>query len=268
MKPRVFTIPPSVPFLPALIGALKDGRLSDDLFGADPLVLAATTIFLPTRRACRLARDAFLDVLGVEAALLPRIVPIGDIDEDELVFADMASGVAAADALDLPPALGGLQRRFLLATLVNTWARSEGLEPETGEPRLVMRHPAAVLALADDLARLLDDMTTREVPWERLDNVVPDHLDQYWQKTLEFLRIARQHWPAILGERGAIEPAECRDRLIAAEARRLAAARAPVIAAGSTGSMPATARLLATIARLPRGAVVLPGLDTDLDDAA
>ena len=32
--------------------------------------------------------------------------------------------------------------------------------------------------------------------------------------------------------------------------------------------MPATAKLLATIATLPHGAVVLPGLDTDLDEAA
>jgi ATP-dependent helicase/nuclease subunit B len=38
-----------------------------------------------------------------------------------------------------------------------------------------------------------------------------------------------------------------------------------VIAAGSTGSIPATAELLKIIARLPTGAVVLPGLDTDLD---
>jgi ATP-dependent helicase/nuclease subunit B len=91
---------------------------------------------------------------------------------------------------------------------------------------------------------------------------------QYWQITLKFLQIARDVWPAILAERGAIEPAARRDRLIAAEARRLAASRAPVIAAGSTGSMPATARLLATIAHLPHGAVVLPGLDTALDDAA
>ena len=45
-------------------------------------------------------------------------------------------------------------------------------------------------------------------------------------------------------------------------------ARGPVIAAGSTGSMPATATLLATIAKLPHGALVLPGLDTELDDAA
>src|SRR5439155_18178586 len=88
----------------------------------------------------------------------------------------------------------------------------------------------------------------------------------YWQLTLQFLQIARQAWPAILAERGAIEPAARRDLLIAAEARRLAfQSDGPVIAAGSTGSMPATAELLAAIARAPHGAVVLPGLDTDLD---
>ena len=71
----------------------------------------------------------------------------------------------------------------------------------------------------------------------------------------------------MLSERGAIEAAERRDQLIEAEAKRLANSDAPVIAAGSTGSMPATAKLLATIARLPHGALVLPGLDMDLDDA-
>ncbi|WP_163317514.1 hypothetical protein, partial [Enterobacter hormaechei] len=44
--------------------------------------------------------------------------------------------------------------------------------------------------------------------------------------------------------------------------------RGPVIAAGSTGSMPATAKFLHAVASLPHGAVVLPGLDTDLDDDA
>jgi len=263
MTARVFTIPPSVPFLPALIGALRDGRLVEG-FAPAPLGFADATIFLPTRRACRLARDAFLDAPGVAAAVLPRIVPIGDIDEDELVFADAATGGAALDALDLPPALDGLERRFLLARLVLKWA--EQLAPISGEPPLVVRHPAAALALAEDLARLMDDMTTREVPWQRLDELVPDHFDEYWQLTLQFLKIAREQWPAILAARGAIEAAERRDRLIAAEAARLAASRAPVIAAGSTGSMPATAKLLATIATLPHGAVVLPGLDTELDE--
>ena len=39
-----------------------------------------------------------------------------------------------------------------------------------------------------------------------------------------------------------------------------------MIAAGSTGSIPATAELLGVIAGLPNGAVVLPGLDRTLDD--
>jgi len=261
---RVFTIPPSVPFLPTLIRALREGRLVDG-FAPGPLDFADVTIFLPTRRACRLARDTFLEVLGVDAAVLPRLVPIGDIDEDELVFADMATGNVAADALALLPALGGLERRFLLARLVLKWV--EGIAPSAGETPLVMRHPAAALALADDLARLMDDMTTREVPWQRLDELVPDEHDRYWQLTLRFLSIAREMWPRILAERGAIEPAMRRDRLIAAEAARLASRPdKPVIAAGSTGSMPATAKLLATIAGLPHGAVVLPGLDTELDE--
>jgi ATP-dependent helicase/nuclease subunit B len=258
--PRVFTIPAAVPFLPTLLRALDEGRLVPGFPAAgDPLALAEATIYLPTRRACRLAREVTLDALGRDAAVLPRIVAIGDIDEDEL-------GLAPADAdLALPPALSSLDRRLLLARLVLQWASSGELHGSVGAP-LVARTPAAAVALADDLARLMDDMTTRQVPWDRLDALVPDRFDTYWQLSLKFLKIARETWPAILAERGMIEPAVRRDRLIAAEAARLMAnPMVPVIAAGSTGSMPSTAALLSTIALLPRGAVVLPGLDTDLD---
>ena len=223
------------------------------------------TLFLPTRRACRLARDAFLDRPGVDAALLPRIVPIGDIDEDELAFIDTAAGGGAFDALTIPRPLAGTERRFLLARLIRKWA--ERLTPADGDSPLVATHATAALGLADDLARLMDDMTTREVSWQKLDGLVPGDLDVYWQQTLRFLLIARERWPEILAERGAIEPAERRDRLIAAEADRIASMPDKfVVAAGSTGSMPATAKLLATIARVPHGAVVLPGLDMELDE--
>jgi len=107
------------------------------------------------------------------------------------------------------------------------------------------------------------------VPWDRLDDLVPEELDRYWQLTLTFLQIARERWPEVLDERGFIEPAKRRDLLIKAEAARLARKTdGPVIAAGSTGSIPSTAELIATIAKLPHGAVVLPGLDTDLDEAS
>src|ERR1700689_457935 len=123
MAPRVFTIPASAPFLPTLIEALIGGKLGLPA-ARDPLALAAATLYLPTRRACRLARDAFLDVLDGDAAILPRIIPIGDIDEDEIAFAEAASGAIAADALALPEALGGLERRLLLTQLIPKWAFS------------------------------------------------------------------------------------------------------------------------------------------------
>src|SRR5664279_3230514 len=115
----------------------------------------------------------------------------------------------------------------------------------------------------------MDDMVTRGVDWKALEGLVPDQLDRYWQHSLEFLQIARQAWPAHLWEIQKIEPTARRDLLIEAEAARLSAHHeGPVIAAGSTGSMPATAKFLHAVATLPRGAVVLPGLDTDLDDEA
>jgi ATP-dependent helicase/nuclease subunit B len=261
---RVFSVPVSVPFLRTVIAALVDGRLVDGFEARkDPLNLARATLYLPTRRAGRLAREIFLDELKTDAAILPRIVALGDIDEDELAFAENSEQFSGVAPLDIPPKLGELERRLTLARLVAAWANSPVSAP------LVVGGPASTLALAGDLARLMDDMVTRGVAWEALDKLVPDQFDKYWQHSLEFLRIARKAWPDHLKEIGRIEPAERRDRLIEAEAARLIAHHeGPVIAAGSTGSMPATAKFLAAVAGLKQGAVVLPGLDTDLDDEA
>src|SRR5665213_912914 len=264
---RVFSVPLSVPFLRSVIAALVDGRLVEGFEARkNPENLAQATLYLPTRRAGRMAREIFLDELATEAAVLPRIIALGDIDEDELAFAQAASPGLAA--LEIPPAMDGLQRRLLLAQLIGAWAKQIRPGNPTQAP-LVTGGPDSTLALADELARLMDDMVTRKLAWSALDGLVPDALDQYWQLTLEFLGIARKFWPDILGTHGKIEPAARRDLLIEAEAARLAAHHdGPVIAAGSTGSMPATAKFLQAVATLPQGAVVLPGLDTDLDDAA
>jgi ATP-dependent helicase/nuclease subunit B len=261
---RVFSVPASAPFLRTVIAALVDGSLVDGFEArAHPERLAQATLYLPTRRAGRMVREIFLDVLVTEAVLLPRIVALGDIDEDELAFAEEAEPYGGTALLDIPPKLGELDRRLTLAKLVALWAKSPVSAP------LVVGGPASTLALAGDLARLMDDMVTRGVGWDALNGLVPDQLDKYWQYSLEFLRIARQAWPAHLKEIQKIEPAARRDLLIDAEAKRLIAhADGPVIAAGSTGSMPATAKFLQVIASLPQGAVVLPGLDTDLDDDA
>ncbi|WP_407157267.1 double-strand break repair protein AddB [Bradyrhizobium sp. STM 3557] len=266
---RVFTVPISVPLLRSVIAALIDSRLVPGFEArSNPVLLATATLYLPTRRALRVARELFLDELKSDAAVLPRLVALGDIDEDELAFAQDSeqNDREAFDGrvpLDIPEKLGELERRLTLARLVAAWAKTPVSAP------LVVGGPASTLQLAGDLGRLIDDMVTRGVSWDALDGLVPDQLDKYWQHSLEFLRIARTAWPAYLEEIQRIEPAARRDMLITAEAARLTAhPDGPVIAAGSTGSMPATAKFLHAVARLPNGAVVLPGLDIDLDEAA
>src|SRR5665213_4628851 len=119
---RVFSVPLSVPFLRSVIAALVDGRLVRGFEArAHPERLAQATLYLPTRRAGRMAREIFLDELNTDAAVLPRIIALGDIDEDELAFAQAAS--PGLSALDIPPAMDGLQRRLMLAQLIGAWAR-------------------------------------------------------------------------------------------------------------------------------------------------
>src|SRR5215471_3563521 len=225
---RVLSVPVSVPFLRTVVGALLDGRLVDGFEARrEPARLADATLYLPTRRAMRVVREIFLEEMKAAAVVLPRIVALGDIDEDELAFADEAEQFSGTAPLDIPPRLDELERRLTLARLVAAWARGPVLAP------LVVGGPASTLALASDLARLIDDMVTRGVAWNLLDGLVPDQLDPYWQHSLQFLRIARTAWPAFLAEIGKIEPAARRDRLISAEAARLGAHhKGPVIAAG------------------------------------
>src|SRR3569832_1007990 len=127
---RVFSVPVSVPLLRTVIAALVDGRLVEGFEArANPLILATATLYLPTRRAGRLAREIFLDVLNLDAAILPRIVALGDIDEDELAFAEGAEPYGGAAPLEIPPRRGELERRLTLAHLVAAWAKGPVLAP-------------------------------------------------------------------------------------------------------------------------------------------
>ncbi|MFO0986175.1 MAG: double-strand break repair protein AddB [Alphaproteobacteria bacterium] len=253
MPSNVFTIPPTLPFADTLAAGL--------LARADGVAeaLARTTVLLPTRRACRALREAFLRQSGGRPLLLPRLRPIGDVDEEELVLT--AGEYEAGGALaDVPPAIPSLRRRLLLAELIRTFEASRGSDVT----------PDQAAWLAADLARLLDEMQTERRDAAGLAALVPERFATHWQDTLKFLGILTGAWPKILAAEGALDPAAHRNRLLEAQA---AAWRAkppadPVIAAGSTGSIPATADLIATIAALPQGLIVLPGLDTNLEDAA
>lgn len=270
-KPHVLTIPASRPHLATLARAIVEGAVITGWPDrSDPLSLAAGTILLPNRRACRAMRDAFLDVATDHALLLPRIAPIGDIDEDEWDFAD-PDPLETLGLEAIGPAMASLDRRLTLAGLVRAWAASVDravMKLSPADPLIVSASTGDALALAADLMRLMDQVETERVPWSNLDRIVETGLDTFWTMTRSFLAIATEAWPAHLAANGLEEPAVRRDRLIAAETVRLAALPGPIIAAGSTGSILATRDLLKAIARHPNGALILPGLDRGLDAAS
>ncbi|WP_119303557.1 double-strand break repair protein AddB [Dongia deserti] len=249
--PRVFSIPSGVSFAETLAAELL--RQVE----GDPLKLSEMTVLLPNRRACRTLQEAFLRQAvrpdQSSASLLPRLMPIGDLDSDDLT---VLGGALFGEAADIPPAIGELKRRMLLARLIMA-------APARGGPRAGTIRLDQATQLAAELARLLDQVETERKDLSALEGLVPESLAAHWQLTINFLDILRRAWPDILAEEGAIDPAERRNRLLDLQRAVWEAAppQMPIIAAGSTGSIPAAADLMHTIARLPQGAVYLPGLD-------
>ncbi|MDO9416832.1 double-strand break repair protein AddB [Pararhizobium sp.] len=266
---NVFTIPAGVPFLKTLVESLCTGSLIAGFRydSSDPLSLATTTIYVPTRRAARVLRSEFVDFLGGHSAILPNIRPLGETDDDSGYFDAETPAI-----LDLAQPLSGPARLIELGRLILAWRNQLPkivLDIHSGSPLVAPASPADAIWLARNLADLIDAMETEKLDWDRLKMLDKTEHAIWWQLTLEFLKIASVYWPDRLAELKMSSPARHRAAVIQAETERLAAGRhaGPIIIAGSTGSIPATAALIRTVADLENGAIVLPGLDQIMSDA-
>ncbi|HEY1749856.1 MAG TPA: double-strand break repair protein AddB [Caulobacteraceae bacterium] len=248
--PRWFNIEAGRPFLEDLARGLTAA-----LAPLGPQALAAATVLVPSRRAGRDLAEAFLAVSGAGAVLLPQVRALGDLDEGEPPFEP------GELALDLPPAIAAPRRRYELARLVVCQEARLGRSLDA----------AGALDLADALAGFLDSVQIEEArPLDLIDDLAPGELARHWQISAGFLKLALAAWPRRLAELGLMDVGERRVALLRrlAERWRDEPPRQVVVAAGSTGSQPAVADLLGAVAELPNGAVVLPGLDLNLAEAA
>ena len=248
----LFSIAPHAPFLPCLAGAVMDGRVLGGWERSGPFWLSDVTIIVPTQRARLALADAFA-AHPDHSGLLPDIRTFGGEEPDEEPF------LPPFEAPPLPKATSGLHRRLVLSKLVAGWARSPAGRQAFSTPPTA----AEIFSMAESLGRLIDDLTIEErsaADIRALEAEMAQELGAYWQQTLTFLDIALTTWPQVLESLGRADPASLRgarlDRQAAAAAHVYA--DRPVIAAGSTGSIPATARLLAAIAALPRGSWSCP----------
>ncbi len=243
---NVQTIPAGLPFARTLARNLLLEA------SGSPEALARISVLLPTRRACRVLRDCFLELSGGKPILLPRMTPIGDVDEGELSLLFMGQGGRMGE---VPPAISPIRRLLILSRLLQA---GEGFAGGGDQ----------AIALAQALAGLVDQTHTEGKNLSQLAELVPEDFASHWQITLKFLQIVIEHWPKILEEDGLVDPSLRRVLLLQALAdfwRTHPEQAGKVIAAGSTGSIPATAGLLDAVSALPQGRVILPGLDLELD---
>ncbi len=238
---KIGAFPPEAPFLAALarLWLAGDSAPSEGL------------LILPSRRSAQALAGAFLEANQGRALLLPRIIATGAVDE---------AGLTMAGALDLAPAVAPAQRQAILAKFILA------MHGRNGAP--VKLH--AAWALAADLAALLDEADAAEIDLaEALPNLVAGELASHWQTTLEFLKIITAAWPAVLAERGWMNPGARQAALLDAQAQawrdRPPAHRVWMVSAGGP---PATRRLARTVAGLTQGLLLLPGYDFNLSPEA
>lgn len=268
-RQNVFSIPAGLPFLKTFVAQLCHGRLIDGFRydPVDPLCLATATIYVPTRRAARVLRSELVDFLGGRSAILPVIRALGETDDDSGYFDAETPAI-----LDLAQPLAGPARLIELGRLILAWRNQLPkvvLDIHSGSPLVAPASPADAIWLARNLADLIDAMETEERAWSALDTLDAADYAIWWQLTLEFLKIAHLYWPERLAELGLSSPSRHRNALLQAEADRILSGKTsgPILIAGSTGSIPATTKLIKAVASLGDGAIVLPGLDQTMSNA-
>lgn len=215
-------------------------------YGDDPATLTRLLVLLPSRRACRGLREAFLRQSLGKPLLLPLMQPIGELGEEDDFPSFLLNKNSGSYSI-----ISSKKRQAMLASLIRKFDAST---------------PARAFRLAASLGSLLDDVTRQRLDFSQLERLVPETLATHWQKTLAFLSIITSHWPRILQEQGATDQVTAqRDlTLFLAQHWKQHPPAFPVIAAGSTGSVPATAELIATIGHMKQGQVILPAFDADM----
>ncbi len=257
---NIFNIPTGEPFLEHLADRLINDLSFDGVF-APGFCLSDFTILLPTRRAVRGLRHALMDKATTDSLLMPDIKPMADVDETAMFF-----NMKEAAILDMPPVISALERETFFLSEILDWEKS------TQESKSVSGNIVKAISLSADLASFLDQAQTEEVDLSQLNDIdfVASEYALKWQETVNFLSIITNKWPHYKNNNAKVDPSEYRNRLLRLQAKlwRENPPLKPIIAAGSTGSIPATADLLKQVLELPNGMVILPGLDKTMSSKA
>lgn len=230
-EPNLYALPPGVDFPAELVEGLL-ARMSSQ----PPEALARVTLIVNTQRMRRRVTEC-LQARG--ALLLPRLM--------------LVTEAAALAQVALPRPISRLRRRLELSVLLDGLLATGS----TQFPR------TALYDLADGLAALMEEMQGEGVDPDRIARLDVANHSAHWARTQAFLGIVTE---ALRGETPDSEAVLRQAVTRLADQWSETPPAAPVILAGSTASRGTTALLVQAIARLPNGAVVLPGYDFDTPD--
>lgn len=241
MKKHVYTIPNGVHFLEELAEYVIAH------YATDPISFAQVRILLPNRRSVRHLTNICIDKLKGEAFTLPQIEPLGDMQEEDIIYGEYG-------LVESVKPISKLEQQCILARLIKGWY------VKSGDHHHSMEH---MMGMASQLIQWLEGFEREKVTFHALDQLVPEQYAQHWQSTLQFLSIVTEHLPAIYKEKKMVSPVWYRNYTMESLVKKwqILPPSYPVIVAGSTGSIPATRQLLDVVSQLPEGKVILPGLD-------
>ncbi len=202
------------------------------LIEADAAHLADMLIFLPSRRAVRAVEKMIAARMG-GAAILPRLVALGEGDDDTEIDAVSCAGVAS-----------NMARVVTLARLLVADANIGNL--------------STALPVARDLVRMWDYLENEGVDASAIDwtELVDVRYAAHFQGKAQILNILTRALPAFFAGRDTV--AARRNRDIRAWRNSLDKYRRVVVCC-STASVPATADLMLAVAAAPHGQIILPG---------
>ncbi|GHF02276.1 double-strand break repair protein AddB [Aliiroseovarius zhejiangensis] len=230
--PRIFGTPLGVDFPRALVNGVVQRLTSHD-----PDALARVEMFVNTSRMQARTRALF----DGQTRFLPRIRLITDLARDPALH-------------DVPLPVAPLRRRLELRQLIAALLEKE--------PDLAPK--AAAFDLADSLADLMDEMHSEGIHPHDLHTLDVGEMSEHWARSLKFISLVEHYFDHDTLD---LPDVETRQRMVveATIAKwRNEPPQHPILIAGSTGSRGATAMLMEAVARLPQGAVILPGFDYDL----
>ncbi len=223
---------------------------------SDHTELASILFMVPNRRSCQALISAFVRQQGIKPIILPQIIPIAEIDDDELFFHNFAQLESITKEKQ---AISTEDRLFLFVKLIMSKPSDFGLKQIS---------LSQAINLAYELANLLDTACNMELSFDKLYELVPDKYAIHWQETLKLLQIITKFWPKILEEKNSIDLCQLKNLLLYKQADLWERENTDktIVIAGITASFPSIVRMLRVVSNLPNGEIYFYGIDNYADE--